>query len=201
VAPITRTVTKMNSTPIRSVSELAAGDVMSSPAVACREEAYFEEVAELLADREISGLPVVDSGGGVVGVVSERDLAHALGGPLIRLVLRRPIHSGPFLRGPHAVPIGAKRAADIMTSPAIVADPRTPLHKLARVMLEEQINRIPIVYLGRLVGVVTRGDLLGALAGLSHGNLALDEPPVVIGSGARDGVFRTETGRGQDPRR
>jgi len=141
--------------PTRSVAELTAADIMSAPAVACREEAYFEEVAELLADREISGLPVVDAASRVVGVVSERDLAHALGGPLIRLVLRRPVHSGPFLRSrPHALPIGAKRASDIMTSPAIVADPEMPLRGLAQTMLEQQINRIPIVHL-----VVSWGSL------------------------------------------
>ena len=190
-------MTKISSAPTRSVTELTAADIMSAPAVACREEAYFEEVAELLADREISGLPVVDASGRVVGVVSERDLAHALGGPLIRLVLRRPVHSGPFLRGPHAVPIGAKRASDIMTSPAIVADPGMPLRRLAQTMLEQQINRIPIVYLGRLVGLVTRGDLLGAIAGLTHREVALGQPPVVIGSGALDGIFAIDPGSGR----
>ena len=184
--------------PTRSVAELTAADIMSVPAVACREEAYFEEVAELLADREISGLPVVDAASRVVGVVSERDLAHALGGPLIRLVLRRPVHSGPFLRSrPHALPIGAKRASDIMTSPAIVADPEMPLRGLAQTMLEQQINRIPIVHLGRLVGLVTRGDLLGAIAGLAHHEIALGQPPVVIGSGVLDGMFAIDTGSGR----
>jgi len=190
-------MTKMGGAPTRSVAELTAADIMSAPAAACREEAYFEEVGELLAEREISGLPVVDASGRVVGVVSERDLAHALGGPLIRLVLRRPVHSGPFLRGPHAVPIGAKRATDIMTSPAIVADPGTPLRRLAQTMLEQQINRIPIVYLGRLVGLVTRGDLLGTIAGLTHREVALGRPPLVIGSGALDGIFEIDPGPGR----
>jgi len=189
-------MTKISSAPTRSVTELTAADIMSAPAVACREEAYFEEVAELLSDREISGLPVLDASGRVVGVVSERDLAHALGGPLIRLVLRRPVHSGPFLRA-HAVPIGAKRASDIMTSPAIVADPGMPLRRLAQTMLEQQINRIPIVYLDRLMGLVTRGDLLGAIAGLTHREIALGQPPVVIGSGALDGIFALDPGSGR----
>ena len=186
--------------PTRSVAELTAADIMTAPAVACREEAYFEEVAELLADREISGLPVVDAASRVVGVVSERDLAHALGGPLIRLVLRRPVHSGPFPRSrSHAVPIGAKRVSDVMTSPAIVVDPEMPLRELAQTMLEQQINRIPIVHLGRLVGLVTRGDLLGAIAG-THREIALGQPPVVIGSGVLDGMFAIDTGRAEKRR-
>jgi CBS domain-containing protein len=157
------------------------------------EESYFEEVGELLADREISGLPVVDAASRVVGVVSERDLAHALGGPLIRLVLRRPLHGGPFQREAHALSLGAKRAKDIMTSPAIVAYPDTPLSRLAQIMLEQQINRIPIVHQGHLVGLVTRGDLLGTIAGVTHREVAMDQPPLVMGSGLLDGNVRKST--------
>lgn len=53
---------------------LRVRDVMTAPAVACTDEAFFEEVAEILADRDISGMPVVDSAGRVIGVISERDL-------------------------------------------------------------------------------------------------------------------------------
>ena len=181
-----------------SLRDHVAREIMSSPAIACREEALFEEVAELLADREISGFPVVNPDGDVVGVISERDLAHALGGPLIRLVIRRPVHTGPFLRGPRGVAGGARRAEDIMTSPAVVAHPDTPLHTLAEILVEEQINRIPIERDKRLVGVVTRGDVLAAIAGLSHREAELEEPPVVIGSGVRDSQIRNEVRRQDD---
>ncbi|MGH2729040.1 MAG: CBS domain-containing protein [Actinomycetota bacterium] len=177
------------------IKDQVAGEIMSSPGIACREEVCFEEIAELLADREISGMPVVNADGEVVGVISERDLAHALGGPLIRLVIRRPVHSGPFLRGPRRVAGGAQRAKDIMTSPAIVADAETPMHILAEIMVKKQINRIPIVRDKRLVGVVTRGDVLTAIAGLSHREVELDEPPVVIGSGVLDSRFATQGGK------
>ncbi|MGH2826941.1 MAG: CBS domain-containing protein [Actinomycetota bacterium] len=166
------------------VEELRAADIMSTPAIACRPETFFEEVAELLADREISGMPVVNGEGEVVGVISERDLAHALGGPLMRLVLRRPVRSGPFLREP--VPRGGNRAQDFMTAPAMFAHPETPVHTLAEIMFKEQLNRIPIVRANRLVGVVTRGDVLAAVAGLFQGGVKRVQPPVVIGSGSRD---------------
>jgi CBS domain-containing protein len=167
--------------------ELRAADIMSTPAVACRPEAFFEEVAELLADREISGVPVVNGDGEVVGVISERDLAHALGGPLMRLVLRRPVRTGPFLREP--VPRGGSRAQDIMTVPAMLAHPETPVHTLAEIMVKEQVNRIPIVRANRLIGVVTRGDVLAAVAGLVHGGVKPEQPPVMVGSGSRDATF------------
>ena len=167
--------------------ELRAADIMSTPAIACRPETFFEEVAELLADREISGMPVVGEDGEVVGVISERDLAHALGGPLMRLVLRRPVRSGPFLREP--APPSGSRAQDIMTAPAMLAHPETPVHTLAEIMVKEQLNRIPIVRSNRLIGVVTRGDVLAAVAGLDHGAVKLVQPPVVVGSGLRDANF------------
>ena len=166
-----------------SERELVAREVMTAPAVACREHTHFEEVAALLADREISGMPVVDEEDRVVGVISERDLAHALGGPLIRLAIRRPVHSGPFLRNPNGAPEGVRCAADIMTTPALVAHTETPLHALAEIMVKEQINRIPVVRDGRLMGVVTRGDVLAAIAGLKQRHEELEVPPVVVGDG------------------
>lgn len=167
----------------RRIEDLSAREVMSAPAIACREDAFFEEVAELLADREISGVPVVDDDGRVIGVISERDLAHALGGRLIRLAMRHPVRSGPWLRRPQRVPLDRGRARDIMTAPPIVASSDTPLHALAMTLVTEQINRLPIVEEGRLVGVITRADVLGAIAGLSHRAVELREEPVAIGAG------------------
>lgn len=157
-----------------------AGDVMTAPAVACRQEAFFEEVAETLANRDISGMPVVDSVGKVVGVVSERDLAYALGGPMVRLALRR--HSERPLRGVADLPRGARRARDIMTIPALTISVDTQLDQLARLMRVHQINRLPVVEGDRLVGVVTRGDVLAAMGHIAHEPIDLASEPVLVGS-------------------
>jgi CBS domain-containing protein len=134
---------------------------MSEPAVACSEEAPIDYVVDLLADREISGLPVVDRRGRVVGVLSERDVADALGGSLLRLALHHAADTGPFLRTPRN---GLKRVArDIMTTPAIIAAPDTNIGDLAAMMIDHAVNRIPIVADGRLVGIVTRADILRLL--------------------------------------
>jgi CBS domain-containing protein len=158
-----------------------AADVMTAPAVACRDEAFFEEVAEALADRDISGMPVVNVSGAVVGVISERDLAHALGGPMVRLAVRRHAH-GPFLRNLSSVPRGARRAKDVMTSPAVSVEPDSPVPEIARLMRTHQFNRVPVVDGGRLMGVVTRGDVLAAVANMGRGKHASGAAAVLVGS-------------------
>lgn len=158
----------------------AARDVMTAPAVACREDAFFEEIAEILAERDISGMPVVDRIGRVIGVVSERDLAYALGGPMVRLSLRR--HNEHPLHGVAELPRGARRAKEIMTRPALTVSPDSPLDELARLMCVHEVNRLPVLDGGRLVGVVTRGDVLGALAHLEHQPIDLTSGPILVGS-------------------
>jgi CBS domain-containing protein len=147
-----------------------AADIMSRSVVACGEEATLQEIAGLLADREVSGIPVVDRADRVVGVISERDLADALGAPLIRLAVGHPMSTGSFLRQPCL----DKRAADIMSRPLVVCRPDTPLNEMASRMIDEQVNRLPVVEGDRLAGIVTRGDILSAVAEMGG---VLREPP------------------------
>lgn len=159
-------------------------DAMTAPAIACRDDAFFEEVAETLADRDISGMPVVDAIGRVVGVISERDLAYAWGGPMVRLALRR--HKQRTLHDLADLPRGERRARDIMTAPAITVSSIEPLDEVARLMRMHQINRLPVVDRDLLTGVVTRGDVLACVGHVEHPAIDLGAPPVLAGSaGAR----------------
>lgn len=150
-----------------------ASDAMSSPAVACHENAHLEDVAEVLAERRLSGLPVVDDSGCVTGVISERDLAHAYGGPLIRFVLRRGEHE---VQAPAAEP---QRVRDLMSTPPLTVTVDTELDDVASLMTDHTVNRIPVLDDGVLVGVLTRGDVLAAYAGRRRTTVV--SPPVVIG--------------------
>lgn len=166
---------------------IPAAEIMSSPVIACHGDAYFEEVADLLADHRISGVPVVEETGEMVGVISERDLAHALGGPLVRLCLGRPSHHQP-LGNIARIPREARRARDIMTPDPYTAHPETPLVALAEIMYKEEINRIPILAGKQLVGIVTRGDVLAAISGLNRHPRTYQEPAHIVGSRSHIGT-------------
>jgi CBS domain-containing protein len=128
--------------------------------------APLKQVAAILVENRISGLPVCDVDGRVLGVVSEADILlkeRGLGPPrgaLHRLV-RHP--------EPEAVAKAqARTAADAMTSPAITISPFRSAHEAARLMLEHGINRLPVVKAGRLVGIITRADLVRAFHRPDH---------------------------------
>jgi CBS domain-containing protein len=159
---------------------------MSTPAIVCREEAFLEEVAEALSERAISGMPVVERGGRLVGIVSERDLAHVFGNSLVRLAVARP-HHPRTPRNTTRIAEHPLRVGDIMTTPPIVATLDTPLRELARVMWRENVNRLPIVADGVVVGIVTRSDVLHSIAD-APARAPRIEAPVVRGCDMLDGA-------------
>jgi CBS domain-containing protein len=133
-------------------------DVMTTPAVTVRIDATLKEVAALLVETRISGLPVVDATGALVGVISEADiLLRERGelpqphGALASLRTRREEKGA-----------GASTAGQAMTSPALTIEPSRALTEAARVMIEAKVNRLPVVVDGSLVGIVTRADLVRA---------------------------------------
>jgi CBS domain-containing protein len=136
-------------------------DVMTRSVITVPPEMSLREVARLLTEHQISGVPVVDASGAILGVVSEADL---LVKQLSRPVSHRPLdwiigerHDPDELRR-HA----ATTAAESMTSPAVSIDADRPLREAAAVMVDRSVNRLPVISDGRLVGIVTRADLVRA---------------------------------------
>jgi CBS domain-containing protein len=125
-------------------------------------ETSLKDVARVLVARGISGLPVVGDDGEVLGVVSEADvLAKERPAPEEVGALARLVHRAD----PVAQAKGAARTAgEAMTSPAITIEPFWTIPTAAQIMLEHGVNRLPVVHLGRLVGIVTRADLVRAFA-------------------------------------
>src|SRR6188472_2366492 len=131
---------------------------MSSPAVSVPPDMPLRKVAALLAERGISGVPVVLAGE-VVGVVSEADIVvHETGRELARLKRRAPWRR-PTSASTQRV---AKTAGEAMTSPAITIAPWRPASAAAALMVERGIKRLPVVRQGQLIGVIARSDLVRA---------------------------------------
>jgi CBS domain-containing protein len=136
-------------------------DVMSSPPITVGPDATFSAIVDLLLANDISGVPVVDSGGRLLGMVTEADLVskEAYG-------FRRPRALGllaDHLRGhdPQWVRKGAGRtASEIMTGAPTSVSPDDALSVAARLMLENHHKRLPVIEDGRVVGLVSRHDLL-----------------------------------------
>jgi CBS-domain-containing membrane protein len=138
-------------------------DVMTTSVLDVRPATPLKEVARLLVEHRISGLPVVDDAGAVVGVISEADLLAKEQDPgtLAHRPLARIFGESDEQRHQRAK-AEARTAGDAMTAPAITIDASRSIHQAAGVMIERRVNRLPVVADGRLVGIVTRADLVRA---------------------------------------
>ncbi|MFD7611633.1 CBS domain-containing protein [Streptomyces sp. NPDC059828] len=130
------------------------GNLMVQDVVSVTVEMPFKEIAGLLAEHRISGVPVVDSEARVRGVISESDL-----------VFRQSDEAPNWEAGPGATAgdraAVAPNAAQLMTRPAVTVDTDETVAGAARVMAEHRVERLPVVDgQGHLVGIVTRRDLL-----------------------------------------
>lgn len=136
-------------------------DVMTSEVVHVGPDTPLTAVARSLVEHRVGGLPVV-AAGKVVGIISESDLlakeAAATDPDPPRLSLAWP----PTRRG--AAVHAAVTAGHAMSSPAVTIAPDQPIGVAARLMVDRRIRRLPVVEEDRLVGIVTRGDLVRTFA-------------------------------------
>ena len=142
---------------------LQAADVMTGWVATITPDATVKEAAQMMVARRVSGLPVLNGNGRVVGIVSEGDLMRRSEyGSVARRTswLQRLLDSGArdYLR------TKGGKVRDVMSKPAISVRPSTPLHEVARLLDEKRIKRLPVVDRGRLAGIVSRSDLVRQLA-------------------------------------
>jgi CBS domain-containing protein len=129
-------------------------DIMTTDVAAVRSDAPYREMTALLRTRRVSGLPVVDAEGIVIGVVSETDL-------LTRALEPRPD------RWPHHghTTTAELTARDLMTHPAVTTRPDEPVASVARLMSAHKLRRLPVVDVqDHLVGIVCRSDVLSVFS-------------------------------------
>lgn len=142
---------------------MRAKDVMTTEPITVGPQATVGEIAELLLRRRISGVPVVDSSGRVLGVVSEDDLMHReeTGGPRRR---SRWLAWFSNRQAVEFVKTHGRIAQDVMSAPAIMIDEEASLADIAGLLEERRIKRVPVLRDGKLVGIVSRADLLRGFA-------------------------------------
>jgi len=144
---------------------MLAGDVMTRGVIAVSSDASAMQAAVLMLKHEISGLPVVDQDGTLVGIVTEGDFLRR---SELGTQRRRPrwleFLIGPGRLASDYVHACGRTVADIMTPEPCTATEWTPLEEVVQLMERHRIKRVPIVCTRRLVGIVTRADLLRAFA-------------------------------------
>jgi CBS domain-containing protein len=133
------------------------GDLMTTAVVSVRPDTGFKDIAQHLAEHDITAAPVIDDQGRPIGVVSEADLLRKL---------ERQADPGGHLTAAHLLPAERSKAhaltaEELMTSPAVTARPQWSVVEAARAMARHHVKRLPVVDdTDRLVGIVSRGDLL-----------------------------------------
>jgi CBS domain-containing protein len=144
---------------------MEARDVMTTPVCTVEPDCPVEQIARTLLEHQVSAVPVVDRDGRVVGIVSEGDLFRR---PEADTERRRSWWLAQFLDQEHLAAEFAKshgqRAAEVMSRKLVTVGEDTPVTKIAELLETHRIKRVPVVRNGRLVGIVSRANLLRALA-------------------------------------
>lgn len=130
------------------------GEVMTSPVITVTAEASYKQLVAVMAEHDVSALPVVDAGGRMIGIVSEADLLRRTEVPGSRV--ERLLSSF----GSGVPPDEAPTARDLMTTEVVTATRDMPVARAARLMRQRDVKRLPVVDGGTLVGMVSRVDLL-----------------------------------------
>ena len=142
---------------------MKAKDVMTVDVVSVSPDHSVRNAARIMLDHRISGLPVIDDAGRVVGIITEGDLMRRseLGAQALASVDRQfsteENHARAYVKS------HSWKVADVMTSDPAKVDEETPLPRIAALMVERGIKRVPVMKEEHLVGIVSRTDLLRIL--------------------------------------
>jgi CBS domain-containing protein len=143
---------------------------MTTPVHSVPPEATVEQAIRVLSQHNISGLPVTTADGALVGILSESDIVRSRPGDHHLLdhwiALEAYLHARPVRRGIPALATESylkTRVEDLMTRDVSTVSPETPVIDAAGTMLERDINRLPVMSKGVLVGIVTRRDIIYAI--------------------------------------
>ncbi len=147
---------------------MKAKDIMVREVITVKRDQTVEDVIKLLMERNISGLPVVDDENHVVGIVTEGDLIYR--SKELKLPSYFTILDGYiFLESPKGMEDQIRkmvgyRVEDIMTVKVITLDEDDSIEKAASIMTDKKVNRLPVLKDGKLVGIISRRDIIKSYA-------------------------------------
>jgi CBS domain-containing protein len=138
-------------------------DVMTTNVVSVSPDNSVKRVARIMLDKHVSGLPVVDDEGKLVGLISEGDLLRRseLG---LYIIAAHDQSASLEERASAYVKSHAWKVAEVMSCNVITIDEKADLSHVATLMAENGVKRLPVIRSGKLVGIVSRADLLHAIA-------------------------------------
>jgi CBS domain-containing protein len=149
---------------------MKARDVMVSPVVTVKPYSSVKEVAKILIEKSISAVPVTDDSGKLVGIVSEGDLVHrSEAGTERQRSWWLRLMAGDDMLAADYVKAHGRKIADVMTRNVVTATPAMPLDEIAILLEMNAIKRVPIVKDGQIVGIVSRANLVQAVASAPKG--------------------------------
>lgn len=139
-------------------------DVMTREVITVAASMSIDQAAHLMLEYRISGLPVVDEGGSVVGIITEADLLRrSETGTVSAVAGWRTLFSNPERLAEQYVRTHGRTVANVMTRELVAVTPATPLAEAVALMESRRIKRLPVQDAGQLVGILSRADLLRAL--------------------------------------
>jgi CBS domain-containing protein len=148
---------------------MKARDVMTSPVISVQPDTPVLQAVRIMLQRHISGLPVLDNNGRLVGIVTEGDLLRRAETGTQR---RRPrwleFLVGPGRMADEYTRSHGRKVEEIMTAEPLSVAEDTPLEEIVKVMEKRRIKRLPVLRGSEVVGIVSRANLLHALAGAAR---------------------------------
>jgi CBS domain-containing protein len=149
---------------------LKAKDIMTKEVITVKPETTLEELARLLMKRQISGAPVIDDNGKIIGIVTENDLISKnsrLHIPTILRLFDAYIPLGTSKMESDIKRMAASTVEDICTKEIITVDEEAAVEYIATIMTEKRIHILPVVREGKLVGIIGKKDLIKGISGES----------------------------------
>lgn len=150
------------------MADLFAKDIMTKEVVIINQEASIEQLSQLLLDNKISGVPVVDNNGKMVGIATEGDVIVKdtdLHFPRYFKLLDGIIYLESLTKFKNSLKKHlAIKVSEIMTANVISCGPESPVYDVANLMVENKVNRIPVVSQdGKPIGIITRADIVKSM--------------------------------------